>query len=95
MQNSKWFETAKFESNYAVIKSCIYIFILYNIYKLNKETGHFWKLLIYASASSKFVDGRISGNCVSDYVFNLRQKISSPSKIKVLEKGLGFLRHIH
>ena len=43
-----------------------------------------------ASTSSKFVDGRIKGNFVSDYVFNLSQKTLSPLEIKVLEKGLGF-----
>ena len=43
-----------------------------------------------ASTSSKFVDGRIKGNFVSDYVFNLSQKTLSTLEIKVLEKGLGF-----
>ena len=43
-----------------------------------------------ASTSSKFVDGRIKGNFVSDYVFNLSQKTLSPLEIKVLEKRLGF-----
>ena len=43
-----------------------------------------------SSSSSKFVDGRIKGNFVSDYVFNLSQKTLSPLEIKVLEKGLGF-----
>ena len=43
-----------------------------------------------ASASSKFVDGRINGTFVSDYVFNLNLKTLSPLEIKVLEKGLGF-----
>ena len=42
------------------------------------------------SASSKFVDGRIKGTFVSDYVFNLNQKTLSPSEIKVVEKGLEF-----
>ena len=48
------------------------------------------KLRGSASASSKFVDGRIKGTFVSDYVFNLSQKALPPSEIKVLEKGLGF-----
>ena len=43
-----------------------------------------------ASTSSKFVDGRIKGNFVSGYVFNLSQKTLSPLEIKVLEKALGF-----
>ena len=43
-----------------------------------------------ASTSSKFIDDRIKGNFVSDYVFNLSQKTLSPLEIKVLEKGLGF-----
>ena len=43
-----------------------------------------------ASTGSKFVDGRIEGNFVSDYVFNLSQKTLSPLEIKVLEKRLGF-----
>ena len=43
-----------------------------------------------ASASSKFVDGRINGTFVSDYVFNLSLKALSPLEIKVLEKELGF-----
>ena len=43
-----------------------------------------------ASTSSKFVDGRIKGTLVSDYVLNLIQKTLSPLEIKVLEKGLGF-----
>ena len=43
-----------------------------------------------ASASSKFLDGRIKGTFVSDYVFNLNQKTLSPSEIKVVEKGLEF-----
>ena len=43
-----------------------------------------------ASTSSEFVDGRVKGMFVSDYVFNLSQKTLSPSEIKVLEKGLGF-----
>ena len=34
-----------------------------------------------ASTSSKFVDGRIKGNFVSDYVFNLSQKALSPLEI--------------
>ena len=50
---------------------------------LEKERGS-------ASASSKFVDGRIKGTFVSDYIFNLSQKGLLPSEIKVLEKGLGF-----
>ena len=43
-----------------------------------------------ASTSSKFVDGRIKGSFVSDYVFNLSQKTLSSLEIKVLKKGLGF-----
>ena len=43
-----------------------------------------------ASTSSKFVDGRIKGNFVSNYVFNFSQKTLSPLEIKVLEKGSGF-----
>ena len=57
---------------------------------LTQGTSHFWKLLRHASANSKFVVGCIKGNFVSDYVFNLHQKTSSPSEMKVLEKGLGF-----
>ena len=40
-----------------------------------------------ASTSSKFVDGRIKGNFISDDVFNMSQKTLSPSEIKVLENG--------
>ena len=43
-----------------------------------------------SSSSSKFVDGRIKGNFVSDYVFNLSQKTLSPLETKVLERGLRF-----
>ena len=43
-----------------------------------------------ASTSSKFADGRIKGNFVSDCVFNLSQKTLSSLEIKVPEKGLGF-----
>ena len=43
-----------------------------------------------ASTSSKFVDGRIKVNFVSDYVFNLSQKTLPPLEMKVLEKGLWF-----
>ena len=43
-----------------------------------------------ASTSSNFIDDRIKGNFVSNYVFNLSQKPLSPLEIKVLEKGLGF-----
>ena len=43
-----------------------------------------------ASTSSKFTNGRIKGNFVSDYVFNLSQKALSPLEIKVLEKELVF-----
>ena len=42
------------------------------------------------STSSKFIDGHIKANFVSDYVFNLSQKTLSLLEIKVLEKGLGF-----
>ena len=42
------------------------------------------------STSSKFVDGRIQVNFVSDYVFNLSQKTLPPLEMKVLEKGLWF-----
>ena len=43
-----------------------------------------------SSTSSKFVDGRIKGNFVSDYAFNLSQKTLSSLEIKVLEGGLRF-----
>ena len=43
-----------------------------------------------AGSSSKLIDGRIRGNFVSDYVFNLIQKTLSPLEIKLLEKRLGF-----
>ena len=42
------------------------------------------------STSSRFVDGRIQVNFVSDYVFNLSQKTLPPLEMKVLEKGLWF-----
>ena len=42
-----------------------------------------------ASTSRKFVDGRIKGTFVSDYVFNLSETLS-PSEIQILEKRLGF-----
>ena len=43
-----------------------------------------------ASTSSKFVDGSIKVNFVSDYVFNLSQKTLPPLEIKVLERRLRF-----
>ena len=43
-----------------------------------------------ASASSKFVDGRIKGTFSSGYVFILSQTFLSSSEIKVSRKGLGF-----
>ena len=43
-----------------------------------------------ASTSSKFIDGHIKENFVSDFVFNLSQKTLSSLEIKLLEKGLGF-----
>ena len=39
------------------------------------------------STSSKFIDGRIKGSFVTDYVFNLSQKTLSSLELKVLEKG--------
>ena len=43
-----------------------------------------------ASTSTKFINGHIKGNVVSDFIFNLSQKNLSSLEIKLLEKGLGF-----
>ena len=72
---------------YIYIHIHIYIYTYIHIYIYTSLLETLEALCGSASASSKFLDSHIKRTFVSDYVFNLKQKILSQSEIKVFEEG--------